>query len=184
MRSATASISSSPSSGGSSPSSRAYPWAITEVALGPPRDRERARANLVSGIAAEVSVAEQAGFDLDEVTAAELEEPERPPALYGLGDLGVLLTKPELLPHGIESKPLGTRDRSYLAPGMSTPVRVTTDPDYFEQHPDSTELWSPGSPLFPKPETVAEVEEVVGLDWRGMVASPGGTQPALSIEPP
>jgi hypothetical protein len=56
------------------------PRAITEVALGPTHDRERARANLVSGIAAEVTAAEQSGFDLDEVTAAELEEPERPPA--------------------------------------------------------------------------------------------------------
>ena len=57
---------------------------------------------------------------------------------------------------------------------MAAPVRVTTDPDYYEQHPDSTELWSPGSPLFPKPETVAEAAEVVGLDWRGMVAAPSG----------
>ncbi len=88
----------------------------------------------------------------------------------GLDDLAVLLARPELLPPGIESKSLGSRDRSYLAPGMAAPVRVTTDPDYFEQHPDSTELWSPGSPLFPKPETVAEAEELVGFDWRGMVA--------------
>lgn len=34
-------------------------------------------------------------------------------------------------------------------PGMNQSLRVTTDRDYYEQHPGSTELWSPGSPLFP-----------------------------------
>jgi hypothetical protein len=32
---------------------------------------------------------------------------------------------------------------------MDVPVRVTTDPEYYEQHAESVELWSPGSPLFP-----------------------------------
>jgi hypothetical protein len=33
---------------------------------------------------------------------------------------------------------------------MVAEVRVTTDATFFEQHPDSVELWSPGSPLFPQ----------------------------------
>ena len=147
------------------------PQAIAQVTLGPPGDRALARANLVSGISSEVTAAEQSGFDLDEVTAKELEEPERPPALYSLSDLGALLTRPELLPPGIESKPLGNRDRSYLAPGMAAPIRVTTDPDYFEQHPDSVELWSPGNPLFPQPAMVAEPEELVGVAWGTLLSS-------------
>jgi hypothetical protein len=52
---------------------------------------------------------------------------------------------------------------------MAAPVRVTTDPDYFEQHPDSTELWSPGSPLFPTPEAISGPEEMEGLDWRRLM---------------
>jgi hypothetical protein len=42
---------------------------------------------------------------------------------------------------------------------MSEPLRVTTDPDYFDQDPSSVELWSPGSPLFPIPDAVAPVAD-------------------------
>ena len=45
---------------------------------------------------------------------------------------------------------------------MAAPVRVTTDPDYYEQHPDSTELWSPGSPVFPVPDFAAASIELDG----------------------
>ena len=55
-----------------------------------------------------------------------------------------------------------------LAPGMSAPVRVTTDAEFYDQHPDSTELWSPGSPLFPSPEGTASSEELQELKWRGL----------------
>ncbi|QVL47545.1 MAG: hypothetical protein KFB96_17825 [Thiocapsa sp.] len=147
---------------------------ITEVALGRPEDRERARANLVTDIAAEVESAEQSGFDLDEVTAADLDAPERPPARYDLADLGALLARPDLLPPGVQTKVVGPRDWSWQAPGMPAAVRVTTDPDYYEQHPDSTELWSPGSPIFPVPEAVADSEEIEGVDYRSLVAVTSG----------
>jgi hypothetical protein len=152
------------------------PRAITEVALGRPEDRERARANLVTDIASEVESAEQAGFDLDEVTAADLDVPERAPARYDLADLGALLDRPDLLPPGIQIKALGARDWSWQGPGMPASVRVTTDPDYYEQHPDSTELWSPGSPVFPVPEAVAESEELTGVDYRSLVGGKSATR--------
>jgi len=141
------------------------PRAITEVSLGRPQDRERARANLVADIESGLTTAEQAGFDLDEVSEDALDEPPRPPTAYGLAELGALLGRPELLPPGIVAKVRGARESSWLAPGMARPVRITTDPDYFEQHPDSTELWSPGSPVFPAPEAVADQEQLEGLDW-------------------
>ena len=144
------------------------PRAITDVTLGRPEDREVARANLVAGIQSGVDAAEQAGFDLDEVTAAELEEPPRAAALYDLAELRKVLENPSLLPPGIEVKPLGSKDFSYLAPGMPAPVRVTADPDYYDQHPDSTELWSPGNPIFPQPDVVASSEELHTLNWRGL----------------
>jgi hypothetical protein len=34
---------------------------------------------------------------------------------------------------------------------MEVELRVTTDAEFFEEHSDSLELWSPGSPLFPDP---------------------------------
>ena len=77
--------------------------------------------------------------------------------------LATLLAPPRVCcPPGIESKPLGSPGPVLAGPGMAAPVRVTTDPDYFEQHPDSTELWSPGSPLFPQPDFEASSAELDG----------------------
>ena len=53
---------------------------------------------------------------------------------------------------------------------MAAPVRVTTDPDYFEQHPDSAELWSPGSPLFPQPDFAAASADLTGTDWGTLIS--------------
>jgi hypothetical protein len=35
--------------------------------------------------------------------------------------------------------------------GLREPIRVTTDPDFYEENPESVEFWTPGNPLFPKP---------------------------------
>lgn len=48
----------------------------------------------------------------------------------------------------------------YLGTGMTSAVRLTTDVSYYDDHPDSTELWSPGSPPFPEVEEIAGAEEV------------------------
>ncbi|MCV5090757.1 hypothetical protein OFC13_29445, partial [Escherichia coli] len=61
-----------------------------------------------------------------------------------------------LLPPGIEARPMGAREYSFLSPGMAQPVRVSTDPAYYEENADSVELWSPGNPTFPAPEDAAE----------------------------
>jgi hypothetical protein len=37
---------------------------------------------------------------------------------------------------------------------------VTTDPDFYQEHTESMELWSPGNPLFPQPSDIAAVEEL------------------------
>ena len=47
---------------------------------------------------------------------------------------------------------MGHREYGLLAPGMTERLRVTTDPEYFEEHAESLELWSPGNPLFTPPE--------------------------------
>jgi hypothetical protein len=46
---------------------------------------------------------------------------------------------------GIDSEQDG--EYAYQAPGVANanPVRITTRPDYFDEHSDSLELWSPGS---------------------------------------
>jgi hypothetical protein len=44
---------------------------------------------------------------------------------------------------------------------MCHKIRITTDADYYQEHSESTELWSPGNPLFPVPEVIAEQSELV-----------------------
>ena len=41
------------------------------------------------------------------------------------------------------------------------PIRVTSDPAIFEDHPDSYELWPPGSPIFPLPIDAVDPEDLV-----------------------
>jgi hypothetical protein len=78
----------------------------------------------------------------------------------------MLLVCPDLLPPACEVKPPGIKDHAYLVPGMDAPVRVTTDPGFYEQHADSVELWSPGSPLFPDMKEEGIEDTVDGEKFR------------------
>jgi hypothetical protein len=148
------------------------PRAIADVTLGPREAQARAHATLVSDLTRDVDQAEASGFDLDETAAATLDAPVRPRPLFDLGNLQLLLTHSALLPPGIEVTPTGPKDFSFSMPGMSRPVRVTTDPAFFDEHPESTELWSPGSPVFPTPDIIASPEEVRGIDVRSLLSAP------------
>jgi superfamily II DNA or RNA helicase len=145
----------------------ALPRGIASVSFVAPRDqRERDRAGLVSRIQGDVSSAEQAGFDLDSITQADLDEPARPEPLYDLAALDRVVRSPGLLPPGVEVKHLGIGQYQLSMPGMKEPLRVTTSAEFFDEHAESTELWSPGSPLFPELDTVATVDEVMAVGGR------------------
>lgn len=135
------------------------PSALASVALSRAEERERQRHTLVSHLTTAVQDTPDSGFDLDHMTADALTMPDRPAALYGLAELQQLLTAPRLLPPGLAVTPAGEKDFAYLQPGMTRPVRVTTDPDYYDLHSDSVELWSPGNPLFPQ-ETMASTAPI------------------------
>ena len=87
--------------------------------------------------------------DLDAAGEDELRLPERAPSPVTLEDLDRILRWPELLPPGWGVRRLGDREYALLAPGRAGEVRVTTDPAYYDEHPGSVELWSPGGLLFP-----------------------------------
>ena len=42
---------------------------------------------------------------------------------------------------------------------MTERLRVTTDPEYFEENAESLELWSPGNSLFTPPEFTPQADE-------------------------
>lgn len=114
-------------------------------------------ATVVEEVQNEFEHAEQVGFDIDAVTEADLEEPYRPEPLLNMDDLDRVLRFPQVMPPGIRTGEMTHREYRYSAPGMAEELRVTTDPDYYEEHADSVELWSPGSPLFPNPESADTV---------------------------
>ena len=123
-------------------------------------DRESAdRANVVDEIERRTREAETRGFDIDAVLDEELAMPMREPSPVTMDDLDRVVGAPDLMPPGADIQPLGRREYGLLAPGMGERLRVTTDPDYFEDHAESVELWSPGNPLFRAPELLAQVDE-------------------------
>lgn len=126
------------------------PQLIAAVALTGPDERQQARANLVSHLQHEAGSPPPDSFDIDDAIDAALETGERAPAPYDLDDLGRLLDQQKLLPAGCEAQRANPKDVFWLQPGASK-VAVTTDPDFFEEHADSVEFWTPGSPAFPHP---------------------------------
>jgi hypothetical protein len=102
------------------------------------------------------------GLDLDAATDAGLELPSRPAPLYNFDDLDRIVTSESARPVGIHVSGMAEREYSYSSPGMSQPIRITTDPEYYQDHTESTELWSPGNPLFPSPDVIAETDELSG----------------------
>ena len=107
--------------------------------------------SVASEVEQSIEAAEQGGFDIDEVTQADLDEPYRPDAVLDMSDLDRVIRSDAALPPGVTAGGMAAREYRYSAPGMPKELRVTTDPAYYEEHAESVELWSPGSPLFPEP---------------------------------
>lgn len=134
------------------------PRRIADATLAPATERAEVRGRLIGSLDAAVTEAES-GFDIDEATAAALEEPTRPEPPYTLDDLRLLLQKPELLPRGVIVQQLGSQEFSYRASDQLDPIRVTTDQDFYQDNPESTEFWTPGNPLFPAPPDDMELSD-------------------------
>ena len=130
-------------------------------------------AMLVNGLDQQVSQAQESGLDIDEITDADLEAPGQPAPYYGLAELDSLMRRPELLPPGCSESPLDPREYSWVQPGMDKPLRVTTNPDYYEAHSESVELWSPGSPLFPTPAPITSADEALGKTLAEVLSKDG-----------
>ena len=117
------------------------------------------RVDVVEAIERQVRDARTGGFDIDATVDTEVAMPARAPSPVAMEDLDRVVSSPDLMPPGTDVQPLGRREYGLLAPGMRERLRVTTDPAYYEEHAESVELWSPGSPLFTPPEFTAEVKD-------------------------
>jgi SNF2 family DNA or RNA helicase len=137
-----------------------------------PHDPE-ARAALTGELEQQAEQAKREGFDLDAMLDGDLQEPSRPIPKLTLQDLDMVLQRADLLPAGLVVKKLQNGEYAYQAPGMANPVRITTRRNYFDEHSDSLELWSPGSPSFPMPEPEAIQQELAGISIRTLLKPTG-----------
>ena len=87
------------------------------------------------------------GFDLDTMLVADTAQYERPESPVTMEDLDRIAGNAGLMRY--EVKPAGKGQYNMARPGR--PMRITTDRGVFENHGDSMEFWSPGSPAFPEP---------------------------------
>ena len=135
------------------------PRAISDAVLSGSGREGAERARVADTIKQQVREAEGRGFDIDAVTESDLAMPARAPSSVTMEDLDRIIWSSDMMPPGTDVQPLGYREYGLLAPGMSERLRVTTDPEYFEEHAESLELWSPGNPLFTPPEFTTKVDE-------------------------
>jgi SNF2 family DNA or RNA helicase len=146
---------------------------ITGHVLGNRSHDPAARAALTGELEQQAEQARREGFDLDAMLDSDLQEPPRPTPTLTLQDLDMVLQRADSLPAGLVVRKLQSGEYAYQAPGMANPVRITTRPDYFDEHSDSLELWSPGSPSFPMPESEAMQQEVAGISISTLLKPPG-----------
>ena len=118
------------------------------------------RKNIADSITQQVDQSESEGFDIDAVLDDEFVMPDRPPPAMTLHDLNRVMTREDLMPPATQVQAVGPRDYALSRPGMTKLIRVTTDPEHYEEHADSVELWSPGSPMFEAPEVLESTTEV------------------------
>jgi SNF2 family DNA or RNA helicase len=140
------------------------PARIAAVALSASGQQQQARAHLLSRIEEEASAPPVDAFDIDDALESALDLPPQRAAPYGLEELGQLLDQPQLLPPGVEARRVSAKDIFWNQPGAPQ-VAVTTDVDFYEEHPESVEFWTPGSPAFP------QVAVTAALDFNGTTLS-------------
>ena len=135
------------------------PRMISQAVLSGENRDARKRANVMDAIEQKAREAERRGFNIDAVTERELAMPRQVPSSITMEDLDRIIGSPDMMPPGTDIQPMGHREYGLLAPGMKERLRVTTDPEYFEEHAESMELWSPGNPLFAPPEFTTRRDE-------------------------
>lgn len=117
---------------------------------------EKSAEELVEDIQTEAEQAERTSFDLASLVDAEEPDAEVVEALYDLGDLrGVLRDHGRLLPE-VRVDERSEKEALYQQPGMNEAARVSVNPEYYEDHLEDVELWSPGNPLFPWTDVVED----------------------------
>jgi hypothetical protein len=141
----------------------ALPGKIRGAVLTGQSSSKRERDQLKDQIGTEIDRAKEARFDLDEDTNIDFEAPPPPRSPLTLEDLRVVLGDRSLHPDDVAASSLSAVEKRYEMAGLPGQVRVTTDRKYYEEHPDSVELWSPGGAVFPGPVEYSEPPKAKSL---------------------
>ncbi|MFB3785975.1 MAG: DEAD/DEAH box helicase [bacterium] len=114
----------------------------------PRHQREAEKQRLTAEIEARIREAEQAAFDIDESFEEFEKMPELPQPAYTLKQVDEVLNRADLRPPAVNWKSLDPFSYSVQIPGMSYPIRATTDADIFDDHCENHEFLSPEGRLF------------------------------------
>ena len=134
------------------------PQRFEQVTLANREARDAARQRFLAEIEEEVREADQAAFDLDAVAADSLEPPPLPLPAYTMPALDGAMDHHAVRPVTLEWSPLDARSYSARMPGMAAPIRVTTDPEVFDESGESHQYFSPGGELFESIQSLEPVE--------------------------
>lgn len=126
------------------------PKEFEAAALRHAADRDRGRQEAVRNVEVMVSEAEQAAFDIDEVSEADLAPPHFLPSPVMPEDIEAILSDGKLLPPGVQCRALGDFTFGILIPGAPDEARITAKPDLFDEHSESLQLALYDSPIFRK----------------------------------
>lgn len=136
------------------------PKTIRGAVLATGGDDKALRAKLGDTIEGRLRESESEGFDIDEVFDDAFAMRERPRPLVTLQDLDRVIGLYDLTQPGMEVRRLGERQYAVRQPGMIEEIRVTTDPEFYDEHTADSELWSPGNPTIASAEAVPGTSEV------------------------
>ncbi len=117
------------------------------------------RANLADETERQAKGRVDHGFDIDTVTKSDVSMPVQLLSSITTEGLDRIVGMPELMPLGTDVQPLVRREYGLLVPDMAEHLRVTTDPEYFEEHAESVETRSSWNALFVPPEFLVRPEQ-------------------------
>ena len=135
--------------GGLQPILTRLPRIIEESVLAKSADSTEKRDDALEALDAAMAAGEGVSFNLDEFADEDLAVPVRPEPAITLADLRALLDHPALLLAGSEAERLNNKDYRFVDGRLPHAIRISVDRDFYDQHSDSVELWTPGSPAFP-----------------------------------
>lgn len=134
------------------------PKQFETAVLVPKEQRERTRHDIRSTVEGLMSDAEAMNFDIDEVSASDLQPPQFSPSPLEPSDMELVLSDQDLLPPGVECKELEPSTFALRIPGQLEFARITTSPKIFDEHFESHQFLQPDAPLFEKLARLSQAE--------------------------